>query len=53
MHHSMHSRLGRGDGVQLRAEEVDPEVPVHGNPQEPLADATKVAACEIALGAKL
>jgi hypothetical protein len=25
--------------VQLRAEQMDPEVPVHGDPQEPLADA--------------
>jgi hypothetical protein len=25
--------------VQLRAEQVDPQVPVHGDPHEPLADA--------------
>jgi hypothetical protein len=25
--------------MQLRAEEVDPEIPIHGDPQETLTDA--------------
>jgi hypothetical protein len=33
------TRLRRGKRVQLRAEEVDPEIPVRWDPQEPLADA--------------
>jgi hypothetical protein len=35
----VHPQFVRGEHVQLRAEEVDPEIPVHWDPQEPLADA--------------
>jgi hypothetical protein len=38
-HCAAHLRLRRGDGVQLRAEEVDPEIAVHWDPQESLAHA--------------
>jgi hypothetical protein len=30
--------LARGEGVEFRVEEVNPEIPVHQDPQEPLAD---------------
>jgi hypothetical protein len=33
-----HSRFGRDKRVQLRAEEVNPEIPVRWDPQESLAD---------------
>jgi hypothetical protein len=39
--------------VQLRAEEVDPEIPDRWVPRNPSQTPTKVAACEIAFGAKL
>jgi hypothetical protein len=39
--------------VQLRAEEVNPEIPVDGIPRKPSHTPTNVAACEIAFGVKL
>jgi hypothetical protein len=36
-----HPWLGRDECVQLRAEEVDPEILVHWDPQESLTDADK------------
>jgi hypothetical protein len=45
--------LARGEGVELAAEEVDPEVPVHRDPKKSLADGDEEAACEMVLGAKL
>jgi hypothetical protein len=39
--------------VEFTAEEMDPEIPVRRDAQEPLADATKEAASDMALGAKL
>jgi hypothetical protein len=40
-HRAARLQLQRGGGVQLRAEEVDSEIPVHWDPQESLADADK------------
>jgi hypothetical protein len=45
-------RRGEGGGL-VRAKQVDLEIPVHEDPGNPSQTLTKVAACEIALGAKL
>jgi hypothetical protein len=45
--------LGRGERVQLHAEQVDPEVPVQGDPHEPLADADEGGRLRNRVGAKL
>jgi hypothetical protein len=52
-HHPTHSRLVRGNGVQLCAEQVDPEVPIHGDPQEPLADADEGGRLRDRVGGKV
>jgi hypothetical protein len=52
-HRPTHSCLARGDRVLLRAEQVDPKVPIHWDPQEPLADAEEGGRLRDALGEKL
>jgi hypothetical protein len=39
--------------VEFTAEEMEPEIPVRRDAQEPLADVTKEAASDMVLGAKL
>jgi hypothetical protein len=42
VHRPAHPCLHRGKRMQLRAKQVDPEILVHGDPQEPLADVDDV-----------
>jgi hypothetical protein len=39
VHHPAHPCLGRGERVQLRTKQVNPEIPVYRDPQETLVDA--------------
>jgi hypothetical protein len=50
---AVHPRFVRGEHVQLRAEEVDPEIPVHWDPQEPLVDADEGGRLQNRVGVKL